>query len=214
MFIELTDHLRCPADHPEQFLVLLPSKMDGRQVEEGTLGCPVCDRSYPIEQGVARFGSTEVTDGSDGADVMERDQPAALDAAALVALLGLGSPGGYVVLVGAFGALAAALVEELPGVALVLVNADAEAGDLPFASAVRAPTIPLKTASMRGVALGPGFASDPAWVEAASRVVLPGNRVVGQGSDPEQDGLEIAASAGGCWVGVRARGGYPAASSE
>lgn len=214
MFIELTDHLRCPADHPEQFLVLMPAKMTGRQVEAGTLGCPVCHRSYPIEHGVALFGSTEHTDVIDDADVAEREQPAALDASALVALLGLGSPGGYVVLVGMFGALAAKLAEELPGVALVLVNADAQTDDLPFASAVRAPTIPLKTASMRGVALGPRFASDPAWVAAAVRVVLPGNRVVGQGTEPEQRDLEIAASAGGCWVGVRARGGYPAATSE
>lgn len=214
MFIELTDHLRCPADHPEQFLVLMPSGMNGRQVVEGTLGCPVCHRSYPIEHGVARFGSAEHTDVLDDADVKEGGSSTALDAAALVALLGLGSPGGYVVLVGAFGELAAELAEELPGVALVLVNAAADAGDLPFASAVRAPTIPLKTASMRGVALGPGFASDPAWVAAAARVVLPGNRVVGQGSDPEQRDLEIAASAGGCWVGVRARSGYPAAPSE
>jgi uncharacterized protein YbaR (Trm112 family) len=211
MFIELTDHLRCPADHPEQFLVLMPSKMSGRQVEEGTLGCPVCNRSFPIELGVARFGSAEVAKRSDDADV---GRTPALDAASLVALLGLASPGGYVVLVGAFGELAAALAEELPGVALVLVNAEIEAGDLSFSSAVRAPTIPLKTASMRGVALGPGFASDPAWVAAAARVVLPGNRVVGQGSDPAQRDLEIAASAGGCWVGVRARGGYPAAPSE
>jgi len=214
MFIELTDHLRCPADHPEQFLVLMPATMNGRQVEEGTLGCPLCNRSYPIEQGVARFGSTEAVERADVADAGRRGAAVDLDAGALVALLGLGSPGGYVVLVGSFGQVAAALAEELPGVALVLVNSDVDAGDLPFASAVRAPTIPLKTSSMRGVALGPGFASDPAWVAAAARVVLPGNRVVGQGSNPAQPDLEVAASAGGCWVGVRARGGYPAAPSE
>ena len=42
MFIELTDHLRCPADHEEAFLVLLPDQMDGRAVRGGALGCPVC----------------------------------------------------------------------------------------------------------------------------------------------------------------------------
>ena len=38
MFIELTDHLRCPADHAESYLVLLPDRMDGRSVREGRLG--------------------------------------------------------------------------------------------------------------------------------------------------------------------------------
>ena len=42
MFIELTDHLRCPEDHDEQFWCLLPDRLDGRSVKEGQLGCPVC----------------------------------------------------------------------------------------------------------------------------------------------------------------------------
>lgn len=212
MFIELTDHLRCPADHPEQFLVLMPAQMDGRQVAEGVLGCPVCNRSFPIEKGVARFGASGLPRMGERATSGDLSAPS-LDAAALTALLGLGSPGGYVVLVGSFGQLARELVEVLTGVALVLVNSDAEPGALPFVSSLRAPTLPLKTASMRGVALGSGFAGDPSWVAAAARVVLPGNRVVGQGPEPEETQLEIAASAGGCWVGVRARGSYPGVAS-
>jgi hypothetical protein len=118
-----------------------------------------------------------------------------------------------VVLVGSFGMLAHQMVEELAGVALVLVNSDADATELPFVSSLRAPTLPLKSASMRGVALGPGYAGDESWVAAAARAVLPGNRVVGQGPEPKQADLEIAASAGGCWVGLRARGSYPASPS-
>jgi hypothetical protein len=41
MFIELTDHLRCPADHAESYLVLLPEEMRERSVRTGRLGCPV-----------------------------------------------------------------------------------------------------------------------------------------------------------------------------
>ena len=213
MFIELTDHLRCPADHPEQFLVLMTAQMDGRQVAEGVLGCPVCNRSFPIENGVARFGASGLPHSGERAVSATGSEPS-LDASALVALLGLGSPGGYVALVGSFGALVRELAEELTGVAMVLVNSDAEISGLPFVSSLRAPTLPLKTASMRGVALGPGFAGDPSWVAAAARAVLPGNRVVGQGPEPEQAELELAASAGGCWVGVRARGSYPGVPSE
>ena len=42
MHIELTDHLRCPREHAEAFLVLLPDRMDQRRVVAGHLGCPVC----------------------------------------------------------------------------------------------------------------------------------------------------------------------------
>ncbi len=43
MHIELTDLLRCPADHDEAFLVLLPDRMEGRRVLAGHLGCPMCN---------------------------------------------------------------------------------------------------------------------------------------------------------------------------
>ena len=56
MFIELTDHLRCPEPHEEAFLVLLPDRFDGRSVREGTLGCPVCDRRFVLRDGVFDTG--------------------------------------------------------------------------------------------------------------------------------------------------------------
>ena len=56
MFIELTDHLRCPADHEESYLVLLPDRMDGRSVREGRLGCPVCGRTYRLANGILDLG--------------------------------------------------------------------------------------------------------------------------------------------------------------
>ena len=55
MFIELTDHLRCTANHAEQYLVLLPDTMADRSVQAGELGCPVCHRAYRIADG-ARAG--------------------------------------------------------------------------------------------------------------------------------------------------------------
>jgi len=57
---------------------------------------------------------------------------------------------------------------------------------------------------MRGVVLGPGYAGDPHWVAEAARVLLPGLRVVGEGPDPAGGALEVAASAEGVWVAVRA----------
>ena len=195
MFIELTDHLRCPADHDEQFLVLIPEVMDGRDVRQGSLGCPVCHRSYPIRDGVAAFGRAPSMP----------DSPTRLTPDAQAALAGLGGPGGYAVLVGGAAAHADLVAQELPGIGLVLVNPPEGAPDAAFASRLIAPSLPLKTGSMRTAILGPGFGDDPAWIREAARVVLVGNRVVGEGEPPSTEGLELAANADGCWVAVRAR---------
>ena len=59
MFIELTDHLRCPAGHEESYLVLLPDEMQERSVRAGRLGCPVCGRTYEVKEGVLDLGGGE-----------------------------------------------------------------------------------------------------------------------------------------------------------
>ena len=90
MFIELTDHLRCPAEHDESYLVLLPDRMEDRSVREGRLGCPVCGRTYLITDGVLDLGGAGLPDPG----------PTLLTAEAVTALVGLSGPGGYLVLVG------------------------------------------------------------------------------------------------------------------
>src|SRR5215207_7896798 len=96
MFIELTDHLRCPADHDEAFLVLLPDAMEDRSVQAGTLGCPVCGRTFQLRNGVLDTGD---------APKLAAESGSVVDADALTALVGLSGPGGYLTLVGAAGAL-------------------------------------------------------------------------------------------------------------
>jgi uncharacterized protein YbaR (Trm112 family) len=195
VFIELTDHLRCPADHDESFLVLLPGTMEGRSVRTGDLGCPVCGRTFQLKDGVFDTGdapATEVT-GS------------VLDADAITALVGLSGPGGYLTLVGAAGALWSELAERNSGVALVAVNPPRSVVDGPGISVIRSSRLPLKTGSMRGVVLSRPFADDVSWVKEAARVVLPGLRVVGEGKEPPSDIIELLASADGVWVGTRIR---------
>jgi hypothetical protein len=191
MFIELTDHLRCPAEHEEAFLVLLPDVVEGRWVRSGTLGCPICDRRFTIADGVLHV----------------RDAPAppsaatALSADALTSLVGLGGPGGYLVLVGPPAAGWRDVAELAPGVALVAVNPPDEVRDGGGVSVVRAGRLPLKTSSMRGVVLGQPFGADPHWVREGARVVLPGLRVVGEGTAPTPEVIQLMASADGVWVG-------------
>ena len=92
MFIELTDHLRCPAEHDEAFLVLLPDQVEGRSVRSGTLGCPVCDRRFALRDGVLDTG--------DAPPPASATEPGKLAPEALTPLVGLGGPGGYLVIVG------------------------------------------------------------------------------------------------------------------
>jgi uncharacterized protein YbaR (Trm112 family) len=199
MFIELTDHLRCPAEHDEQFLVLLPEEMSGRMVRRGALGCPVCGRTYRVDAGVLTAAAAEPPVPPDGAPQLGAD--------ALAAFLGLGGPGGYLVLVGAPGALWQELLELIPGVAPVLVNPPADVPDEYPGSMIRSDRIPLKSRSMRGVVLGAEVAGDRWWRDEAARVVLPGLRVVGEGAAAaESERLELLASTAGAWVAAARAG--------
>jgi uncharacterized protein YbaR (Trm112 family) len=193
VFIELTDHLRCPAPHQEGYLVLLPDEMQQRSVRTGTLGCPQCGRILQVREGVVDLGDAPAP----------TDEEISLDGDALAVLLGLGGPGGYLVLAGAAGARWHEVAAALPGVAMVAVNPPGGVRDLAGVSVLRGAMLPLRRASMRGVVLGGSAGRDPHWVAEAARVVLPGLRVVGEGAVPADPGLDVAAEAGGWWVGVR-----------
>jgi uncharacterized protein YbaR (Trm112 family) len=196
MFIELTDHLRCPSDHDESFLVLLPDRVEGRSVIEGQLGCPVCGRTFELSAGVLDTGDVPDPGASPASS---------LDAEALTALVGLSGPGGYLALVGGVADSWKEIAALNPGVALVAVNPGPEVTDAPGISVLRSGRIPLKSRSMRGVVLGQPFAGSPHWVAEAARVVLPGLRVVGAGADPPPELIDLLASAEGVWVGTGKR---------
>ncbi len=194
MFIELTDHLRCPADHPEQFLVLLPGIMEERSVLTGDLGCPACGRMFKVADRAVDFGGAPAAEPT----------PSALPPEGPAALLGLGGPGGNVVFVGGAAADTDTLLETLPGIGLIALNPPAGTRSLGRVSVLRAGIIPLKASSVRGVVLGPGF-GDEHWVREGLRVTLAGLRVIGEGPSPELPDLEIVGSADGCWVGTKLR---------
>jgi uncharacterized protein YbaR (Trm112 family) len=196
VFIELTDHLRCPRDHPEGYLVLLPDEVAARAVRSGQLGCPTCGATFRVADGVAELDGPipEAADQGAGPPLGE----------ALHAFLGLTGPGGYVVLAGETSLAWQELAALNPGVGFVAVNPPAGVLDAaPVLSVVRAPLIPLKSRSMRGVALDGSLGRDPAWVGDAARVTLPGLRIVGRGPEPAGAGLELLASADGWWVAAK-----------
>jgi hypothetical protein len=184
MQIDLTDHLRCPSDHAEAFLVLLPDRMEGRDVVAGHLGCPVCGWSTDWQDSVPRFGA-----GHEAAGRFP------LDAEGAAALLGLGGPGGWVGLAGSAGTLAPALQQSLEGVSLVAVNPPADLAVGTGLSLLRADRWPLKRHALRGVLLGEDAL---AWWRDAIGSVLPGLRLVGAGPAPE--GLDVLAATDGVWL--------------
>ena len=170
--------------------------MEGRSVQTGQLGCPVCGRTYEVRDGILDLGAAP--------DWPEENEPA-LDAAAVTTLTGLHGPGGYLALVGSAASLWREIAELNPGVALVAVNPAGEVTDAPGVSVVRAGRLPLKSGSMRGVVLGRRYGAEPEWVSEAARVVLPGLRVVGEGPDPSPAMIDLMASADGVWVGTKKR---------
>lgn len=199
MFIELTDHLRCPAPHDEQYLVLVPQVVERRSVRSGHLGCPVCHREFPIQDGVAVFGSA-------GDPVAPAPDLAGLTVEGLHAFLGLRGPGGYVALVGTVAALGPAVVELMRGVHFIGVNTPAGVVETPMLSLLRAPALPVKRRSLRAVAVGGDYAGRDEWLREAVRALLPGLHLVAQGEpDAAPDNLEVLASAGGWWVGRKTK---------
>jgi hypothetical protein len=197
MQIDLTDHLCCLGSHEESYLVLLTGRMVGRRVVTGHLGCPVCGKEVKIRNGVADFSG-----GVPG------DEYSALTPEATGAFLGLGGPGGWVAMAGSAAGLAGGLAPLLPGVRLVAVNPPSAVEQEEAASVLRAPRLPLKSGSMRGVVIGGDLAGSSDWVADAVRAVLPGLRVVieGPAPSPPLDGVEILASAPACWVGKKVSG--------
>ena len=196
MFIELTDILRCPADHEENVLVLLPDGVADRQVTTGHLGCMECGLVYPVREGVAEFGPP-------GMAVLRSIK---LTGTAMAAFLGLGGPGGYVALVGGAAEDWVGFAAAAEGVHVVAVNPPIPLAPARGVSVVRAGRLPVKSRHLRGVVLGPGFAGDPAWLAEATRTLLPGLHLVGEGPTPSAPGIEVLAGADGVWV-ARSAGG-------
>lgn len=199
MHIELTEMLRCPEQHREEFLVLSTGEVRHRMVRSGILGCPVCRREYPILRGVVDFtGNVQ----------RETENPSSRfpfpEASTLQALLELSGPGGYVVLAGAAARHAAALGNLMAGVHFVGVNAPPDLVELDVLSLLKADEkIPLRSSIARGVVVGADLATSP-WLVEAHRVLLRGRRFVVETEEPDLPiGLSRLAAENGVWVGEK-----------
>ena len=198
--------LRCPQPHAETFLVLSTGTMLGRMVRSGVVACPACDREYTIVNGVVHFSS-----GAAAAPAAPPPVPPpapapapAPDGPTLQALLDLGGPGGYVVLLGRAAGYAAELAGLMGGIHFVGVNAPPDLDELPVLSLLRCEAmIPLRRAMARGVVVGSDRAAAP-WLAEAQRVLLPGRRLVIEAEAvTAPPGVTRLATGRGLWVGEK-----------
>ncbi len=194
MFIELTEHLRCPEDHEQTELVLATGEMSDRAVRWGTVGCPRCQREYPIESGVVAFAEPPSPPGS----AWEMPEPGVLPA-----LLDMSGPGGFVVLVGSAVQGLDALAAAIEGVHYVAVNAPGDFAPHPRLSRLTGEVLPLRTSMARGVVVGREWADD-FWLREAVRVLLRGRRLVVLSEQADPEGVNQLAAGKGMWVGEKA----------
>jgi uncharacterized protein YbaR (Trm112 family) len=193
MHIELTEMLKCPESHREEFLVLSTSEMSGRMVAQGLLGCPVCHKEYEIVHGVVEFG---------GISTHHAPPFSTADSLTVQALLDLSGPGGYVILLGSAVRYAVGLAALMGGIHFVGVNPPLDAEELPILSLVRAENvIPLRASMARAVVVGPEVATSK-WLAEAKRILLKGRRLVIESEQiPEVSGVNRLAVGQGLWVG-------------
>src|SRR5436309_13436317 len=118
--------LRCPEAHEEAFLVLSTGEMVGRMVRSGLLGCPACQREYPIVQGVAHFSASGTGGGHTPRPtnaIAAGAPPRSPDAQTLQALLELSGPEGYMAPAGSAARHAVGLAAQSGGIHFGVANA-------------------------------------------------------------------------------------------
>ncbi len=197
MFIELLDLLRCPKVHDETWLVASFQKVSNRFVKTGTLGCPVCNAQYPIEEGVADFtgGLSSSSCEQQRADASHRREELATRAGAF---LDATEPGATVLLGGVW-AYAAEQLSDLAEVRVFALNPPVGVAETASVGLVRvAADVPLAAESCLGAAIDAWFNSRI--VVSAMRTVRPGGRLVGPAAIPPPGELSVLAHDDEYWV--------------
>jgi uncharacterized protein YbaR (Trm112 family) len=199
MFIELVDSLRCVEPHEDTWLVASVSRMDGRHIVDGILGCPVCRREYPVRDGVAWFA--ELAQGTERLTpiVSTGDADRVTRAAALLGL----SDGGGIVVLGGHWVDCAERLTELGLAHLVVLNAAPLPDTAQEVSGLCvSERLPFAAGSVRAAAIGDGLAH-PRLMASVAAVLRPAGRLVGPANTQLPDGLVELARDRDDWVAER-----------
>ncbi len=208
MHLLLTDRLTCPRCGPRFGLILLADRMRDRRILDGVLGCPNCRDRYPVRDG---FGDLRAPP-RDALDPGRAGAPGKIDedeTDRLTALLGVAEGPGTLALLGATARHAAGLMERVPGVEVVAMDADLSSWpEVPRVSRMVArPGIPFFDGTLRGAAVD--GALGVTWIAEAARAVSRLARVVVVEADEdtpgilEGAGLQLLAAEAGTVVAVK-----------
>jgi hypothetical protein len=201
MFIELVDSLRCLEPHDETWLVAAASRMEGRHLIEGVLGCPVCRREYAVRDGTGWFSTRQPDAADQGLTTLVTDSdPAHLTRTA--ALLDLSQPGGIVVLGGSWAAHADAVAELGVAHVVVLNTRASESSVQEVSSIVVDDRLPFGSTALRGVAVDRGQAS-PGLLSSAASSLRSRGRLVAPSDAAVPGGVEVLARDDRVWVAER-----------
>jgi uncharacterized protein YbaR (Trm112 family) len=193
MYIELVDHLCCPASHERSHLVAAPDVMQDRHIVSGILGCPLCAAEYQVIEGVAVLRSAATNERPSARTVTS------YDALRCAALLNLAGDGGYAVLVGVWGSVATLLLDS-PTPHLVLIDPPADVVARSGLSIILADAhLPLAGRFARGMAIDErGIDRFP--LEGAAELVMSGGRLVAPAAAQPPAAATILASDTQHWV--------------
>lgn len=200
MFIELVDDLRCPRAHEETWLVASADRTEGRDIVEGTLGCPVCHAEYPIRDGAVWFTEPPAPRPREGPTTANVDAEVAMR---LAAFLDLSDGQGFALLAGAWAAVAPLLRDVVPAHLVLLNPTPPVSAGSGISALLIASGIPLAAASCRGVALDATHAVDDSVSSAAVRVLRPRGRLIAPASSRVPAGVTELARDDHLWVAER-----------
>jgi uncharacterized protein YbaR (Trm112 family) len=189
VFVELIELLRCPRDHAETALIASATRSVDRHIVDGVLGCPTCHAQFPIQDGIARFG-TRVPEPV-------AEAPSTEVAMRLAALLELVDARGFALLFGRWGAHVGALgrISDTP---VIMVNPTAPVmGDV-AATILVDDRVPLAAGSARAAALDAPISG--ALADSAIRAVRDGGRVLAPVAVPLPAAVRELARDGRSWV--------------
>ncbi len=193
MHIEMIDTLRCPSTHEDSWLVGAFDRLVDREVIAGRLGCPVCGATYEISNGVVDFdGDDESRSDPHRRDAGRISAVGADDAIRLAAMLDLASPGGLVVLEGAWSAAGEMLASFIDARLLVMNPPPSHSERSPLSALRSRHTIPVAAGSCRGIALYCGGHAE-VLARTAVDALRPGGRLVAPADTPmPMDARELA----------------------
>ena len=200
MYIELVDALRCPRPHAPTWMVAAATETRARCLVRGTLGCPICEAEFALENGVVHFADAEAAAAPDRTRAPIAADPSE-QTMRLAAFLDLTTAGGIIAVGGEWDPALDGLLDFTDLRALVLEPTASWRPREPF-GAVRGGGVPVAPGALRGVALDARTA-DALRLEAAVRALTPKGRLVAPADAPLPSGVCELARDERHWVAER-----------